>query len=107
MKLMRLSVPLVIALALTAVFLQPASAQRPAAPQSAITTADVQRLQPSASINGVDARYVPFRARSLVRPRALTLVFVDQSGALAYAPVAAGQATLRERASGASAGGGR
>jgi transglutaminase-like putative cysteine protease len=62
---------------------------------------------PSASINGVDARYIPFRARSLVRPRSLTLVFVDQSGGLSYAPVAAGQSTLRERASGLPAGGGR
>jgi hypothetical protein len=53
---------------------------------------------PSASINGVDARYIPFRGRPLVRPRSLTLVFVDQSGSLSYAPVAAGQATLRERA---------
>jgi hypothetical protein len=62
---------------------------------------------PSASINGVDARYIPFRARSLARPRALTLVFVDQSGGLSYAPVTAGQSTLRERASGLPAGGGR
>lgn len=54
---------------------------------------------PSASINGVDARYIPFRGRSLVRPRSLTLAFVDRSGGLSYAAVAAGPSTLRERAS--------
>jgi hypothetical protein len=54
---------------------------------------------PSSSINGVDARYIPFRGRPLVRPRSLTLVFVDQAGELSYAPVAAGQSTLRERPS--------
>ncbi len=54
---------------------------------------------PSASINGVDARYIPFRSRSLRRPRSLTLVFVDQSGGLSYAPAAAGASPLRERAS--------
>jgi transglutaminase-like putative cysteine protease len=52
---------------------------------------------PSASINGVDARYLPFRDRSLARPRSLTLVIVDQGGTLAYTAVAAGQAVLRER----------
>lgn len=62
---------------------------------------------PSASINGVDARYIPFRARSLVRPTALTLAFVDQSGGLSYASVAAGQSTLRQRSSGSGSGGGR
>jgi transglutaminase-like putative cysteine protease len=54
---------------------------------------------PSTSINGVDARYIPFRSRSLRRPRSLTLVFVDESGGLSYAPVAAGASTLRERTS--------
>ncbi|HEY7111316.1 MAG TPA: transglutaminase-like domain-containing protein [Thermoanaerobaculia bacterium] len=52
---------------------------------------------PSASINGVDARYIPFRARALSKPRSLTLVFVDQSGGLSYAPVDAGPARLLER----------
>jgi transglutaminase-like putative cysteine protease len=52
---------------------------------------------PSASINGVDARYLPFSRRSLVRPRALTLVFVEQSGDLSYASVEAGPSRLRER----------
>ena len=61
---------------------------------------------PSASINGVDARYLPFSRRSLVRPRSLTLVFVEQSGALAYSRVDAGPSRLRER-SAASRGGGR
>jgi len=55
---------------------------------------------PSTSINGVDARYIPFRGRSLVRPRGLTLVFVDRSGDLSYLPVPAGPSTLRERPSG-------
>ena len=50
---------------------------------------------PAASINGVDARYLPFSSRSLLRPRDLTLVFLDQSGSLAYAPAAA--PPLRER----------
>ena len=50
---------------------------------------------PAASINGVDTRYLPFRARSLRRPQELTLVFVDRSGSLAYADAAA--PNLRER----------
>ena len=54
---------------------------------------------PSASINGVDARYIPFRGRSLRRPRSLTLVCLERSGGLSYEPVAAGGATLRERIS--------
>jgi transglutaminase-like putative cysteine protease len=54
---------------------------------------------PSASINGVDARYIPFRSRALVKPRSLTLVFVDQSGGLSYARVEAGAARLLERPS--------
>jgi hypothetical protein len=48
----------------------------------------------------VYARYIPFRSRALVKPRALTLVFVDQSGGLSYAPVEAGAARLLERPSG-------
>jgi transglutaminase-like putative cysteine protease len=52
---------------------------------------------PSASINGVDARYLPFSRRSLLRPRALTLVFVEQSGGLSYRRVDAGPSRLRER----------
>jgi len=62
---------------------------------------------PSASINGVDTRYIPFRGRSLVRPRSLTLAFVDRSGGLSYAAVAAGPSTLRERPSAREAGAGR
>jgi transglutaminase-like putative cysteine protease len=62
---------------------------------------------PSVSINGVDARYLPFRTRSLTRPRSLTLVFVDRSGTLSYAPVASGRAKLRERVSVREAAGGR
>jgi transglutaminase-like putative cysteine protease len=64
---------------------------------------------PSASINGVDARYLPFRSRSLVRPKSLTLAFVDRSGALSYtyAPAAAGARRLRERPAGPREPGGR
>lgn len=61
---------------------------------------------PSASINGVDARYLPFSRRSLLRPQALTLVFVEKSGGLGYGRVAAGPSSLRERPA-ASGGGGR
>ncbi len=60
---------------------------------------------PSASINGVDARYLPFSRRSLVRPRSLTLVFVEQSGGLGYSLVDAGPSRLRERS--AASGGGK
>lgn len=55
---------------------------------------------PSASINGVDARYIPFRGRSLLRPKDLILVRVTQSGGLSYPPISLGGATLRARASG-------
>jgi len=59
---------------------------------------------PSASINGVDARYLPFSRRALSRPQELTLVFVEQSGALGYGRVDAGSARLRERASAGTGG---
>jgi transglutaminase-like putative cysteine protease len=59
---------------------------------------------PSASINGVDARYVPFSRRSLVKPRSLTLVFVEGSGSLAYSRVDAGGSRLRERPASAHGG---
>jgi transglutaminase-like putative cysteine protease len=53
---------------------------------------------PSASINGVDARYLPFVSRALVRPRSLALVGVARFGDLAYGAVRAGTVTLRARA---------
>jgi len=53
---------------------------------------------PFSSINGVDARYIPFTSRSLFRPGSLAIVPVAASGQLLYAPVRAGEATLRVRA---------
>jgi len=39
---------------------------------------------PSASINGVDARYLPFGRRTLVRPKRLTLTRLESGGSLDY-----------------------
>ena len=53
---------------------------------------------PGASINGVDARYIPFDRRSLTRPRSLQVTEVSApQGALRYATVRAGGAVLRVR----------
>ena len=53
---------------------------------------------PAGSVNGVDARYLPFDRRSLRRPRALRLEGLESpAGALAYETVRAGKATLRIR----------
>ena len=52
---------------------------------------------PSASINGVDARYIPFGRRALERPRGLTLTSVETSGRLDYPILRLPQATLRVR----------
>ncbi len=52
---------------------------------------------PSASVNGVDARYIPFGRRSLVKPRALTIAPISSSGGLDYRSVRAGSATVRVR----------
>ena len=52
---------------------------------------------PSASINGVDARYIPFGRRELERPRGLTLTSVETSGRLDYPVLRLPQATLRVR----------
>jgi transglutaminase-like putative cysteine protease len=52
---------------------------------------------PSASINGVDARYVAFSARALVRPRALTMTPIRIAGDLDYGTVRAGDRALRVR----------
>ncbi|HLN58769.1 MAG TPA: transglutaminase-like domain-containing protein [Thermoanaerobaculia bacterium] len=53
---------------------------------------------PCSSVNGVDARYIPFSRRALTRPRALSLVQVSLEGQLAYATVAAGSHSVRVRA---------
>src|SRR4029077_15989418 len=52
---------------------------------------------PSASINGVDARYLPFGRRSWTKPRSLELSAVSSSGVLSYESVRAGDATMRVR----------
>jgi transglutaminase-like putative cysteine protease len=52
---------------------------------------------PSASINGVDARYLPFAKRAYVKPRELRVTPLTFSGALAYRPVVAGSSRLRAR----------
>jgi transglutaminase-like putative cysteine protease len=53
---------------------------------------------PCSSVNGVDARYIPFSRRALTRPRALSLAQVWLEGQLAYATVAAGSHSVRVRA---------
>jgi transglutaminase-like putative cysteine protease len=53
---------------------------------------------PCSSVNGVDARYIPFSRRALTRPRALSLAQVSLEGQLAYATVAAGSHSVRVRA---------
>ena len=53
---------------------------------------------PRLSINGVDARYVAFSARALVRPRSLHMTAVSAEGELRYEPVRAGDATVHVRA---------
>jgi transglutaminase-like putative cysteine protease len=53
---------------------------------------------PSASINGVDARYVPFGKRAWVRPRGLWLTPLSSTGDLNYGIIHAGRIDLRVRA---------
>jgi transglutaminase-like putative cysteine protease len=53
---------------------------------------------PSASVNGVDARYLPFRRRAYTRPRNLRVTPLTFSGQLDYRSVPAGQTRLRLRA---------
>ncbi|HSS45009.1 MAG TPA: transglutaminase-like domain-containing protein [Thermoanaerobaculia bacterium] len=53
---------------------------------------------PCTSVNGVDARYIPFVRRTLSRPRALRLEPVWASGGLSYQSVRAGDTTVRVRA---------
>lgn len=53
---------------------------------------------PSASINGVDARYVPFGKRAWVRPRGVKLTPLSSTGDLNYGTIHAGRVDLRVRA---------
>ena len=57
---------------------------------------------PSSSINGVDARYIPFGPRALERPRGLTLTELETSGRLDYPLLRLPDATLRVRPAGGS-----
>jgi hypothetical protein len=57
---------------------------------------------PSASINAVDARYVPFGKRALERPQNLTVVGVETSGRLDFPVQRRPEATLRIRPVGGS-----
>ncbi|HTY42193.1 MAG TPA: transglutaminase-like domain-containing protein [Thermoanaerobaculia bacterium] len=52
---------------------------------------------PSASINGVDARYIAFGTRALERPRGLTVTALETSGRLDYPLRKLPDATLRVR----------
>ena len=52
---------------------------------------------PSASINAVDARYVPFGRRALERPKDLTVLAVETSGRLDFPVLRLPDATLRVR----------
>lgn len=54
---------------------------------------------PMRSVNGVDARYIPFGRRAFERPRDLRLTAVTLEGGLDYEPVEAGGGTIRVRAS--------
>lgn len=49
---------------------------------------------PSASVNGVDARYLPFSRRAYAKPKDLRLILVTLSGELGYRSVLAGSARL-------------
>ena len=53
---------------------------------------------PHLSVNGVDARYVPFSTRALTRPKALRVTALTTSGELRYDPIRLGDETLRVRA---------
>jgi transglutaminase-like putative cysteine protease len=52
---------------------------------------------PSASINAVDARYVPFGRRAFERPKDLTVIAVETSGSLDFPVWRLPEATLRVR----------
>jgi transglutaminase-like putative cysteine protease len=53
---------------------------------------------PSASVNGVDARYLPFSRRAYSRPKNLRLTPISASGTLAYGTQRSGDVALRTRA---------
>lgn len=53
---------------------------------------------PSASVNGVDARYLPFARRAYAKPRDLRLARLSVSGSLAYETLRSGDVALRRRA---------
>lgn len=53
---------------------------------------------PSASINGVDARYVAFSRRAWTRPENLRLAEVSRTGSLSYDTIRAGSSSVRVRA---------
>jgi hypothetical protein len=55
---------------------------------------------PWASVNGVDARYIPFSRRALERPKELTIEEGPRRGSLDYRTVEAGSATVRMRSAG-------
>jgi transglutaminase-like putative cysteine protease len=57
---------------------------------------------PWISVNGVDARYIPFAKRALSKPRSLRLEPVSAVGALSYESVRTGETTVRVRATGPS-----
>ncbi|HVE66688.1 MAG TPA: transglutaminase-like domain-containing protein [Thermoanaerobaculia bacterium] len=52
---------------------------------------------PSASINGVDARYLPFSGRAFSRPKGLRLTPLSSTGRLNYGTASAGGVSLRVR----------
>ncbi len=54
---------------------------------------------PMRSINGVDARYLPFSRRALARPRDLKLTAMSLEGSLEYEPISIGKKRVRVRAS--------
>lgn len=52
---------------------------------------------PRSSINGVDARYIPFSRRALARPKDLAVTEISLAGSLSYRPARAGDRTVRIR----------
>ena len=52
---------------------------------------------PSASVNGVDARYLPFSRRAYAKPKDLRLAPLSLSGSLAYETLRSGDVALRKR----------
>lgn len=52
---------------------------------------------PSASVNGVDARYIPFDRRLLAKPQSLSVTTISTTGDLAYKILRAGTGLVRVR----------